>query len=301
MRVVTHTDIDGICCAALFLRKFGFKTEIIFATVKEAKQLSHSNVSIDYTCDLPKIGTSINLDHHKSNFENLVETNRLTEHDWVDPNASSATDLVFKRLDFGNDPIAKEIKELGHFADTAQLPDEYRPLEMVLSVNNDDTMVLRRISELLAEFGRGILTNQWLIQNHINVQSIFDETQQRISDFLRKTINFPNIIILDTRGVIPGKLAKEVIRPIFDRGVSVIAVVYSKSYEEPIRVSLRVTKTKQDLYDVSLVAKAFNGGGHRMAAACSPKKEDIPNKLKRELIRIAKPSDNVQYIHLQDF
>ncbi|MFX0172132.1 MAG: DHHA1 domain-containing protein [Candidatus Hodarchaeota archaeon] len=298
MRIATHTDLDGICCAALFLRKFGFETEIIFATVNEAKQLSLSNISIDYTCDLPKIGTSINLDHHKSNFENLVETNRLTEQDWVDPNAVSATDLVFNRLNFINDSIAKEIKELGHFADMAQLPDEYRPLEMVLSVNNDDKMVLRRISELLAEFGRGILTNQWLIQNHINVQSIFENTKLKISDFLKKTKSFPNIIILDTRGTIPGKLSKEVIRPIFNRGVSVIALVYSKSHEEPIRVSLRVTKTKQDLYDVSHVAKAFDGGGHRMAAACSPKKGDIPDKLKKELARIAKPSDKIQYMHL---
>ena len=43
MIVVTHTDFDGICSAALFLRKYGEKTHIRFATVNEAKDLSKSN------------------------------------------------------------------------------------------------------------------------------------------------------------------------------------------------------------------------------------------------------------------
>jgi len=298
MRIVTHTDFDGICCAALFLRKYGLDIDIIFASVKEAKQLSLSNISVDYTCDLPKVGASINLDHHKSNYENLVETNRLTEKDCVDPNADSATDLVFNRLNFNNDPIAEEIRDLGHLADIAQLPDEYRPLEMVLNMNNDNDTFLRRISELLAEYGREILTTQWLKQNHAKVHSIYEKTQKIITDFLSKIKNYPQILILDTRNTIPGKLAKEVFRPIFKRGVSVIAVIYSKSHEESVRVSFRVIKAKQDLYDVSLVAKAFGGGGHRMAAACSPKKEDIPDKLREELARIIKANDTIQYIYL---
>ncbi|MFX0182168.1 MAG: DHHA1 domain-containing protein [Candidatus Hodarchaeota archaeon] len=298
MRIVTHTDLDGICCAALFLRKYGLDIDIIFASVKEAKQLSMSDISVDYTCDLPKVGTSINLDHHKSNFEDLVETNRLTEADWVDPNAISATNLVFNRLKFDNDPIAEEIKALGHFADIAQLPDEYRPLEMVLNMNNDDNTFLRHLSELLAEYGSEILTTQWLKQKHAKILSIYKETQKKITDFLSKILHFPQILILDTRNAIPGKLAKEVFRPIFKRGVLVIAAIYTKSHEESVRVSFRVTKAKQDLYDVSLVAKAFGGGGHRMAAACSPNKEDIPNKLKEELAKIVKANDTIQYVCL---
>ncbi len=57
-----------------FLRKYGEKTRIRFATVNEAKLLSKSNFKTNYTVDLPKIGTSINIDHHKSNYENLLMT-----------------------------------------------------------------------------------------------------------------------------------------------------------------------------------------------------------------------------------
>ena len=298
MKIVTHTDFDGICCAALFLRKYGFKIEIIYATVKEAKELSSSKLSVDYTCDLPKIHTSINIDHHKSNYEELKETNRLTKTDIVDPSAASATDLVFTLLKFENDSIAEEIRELGHLADTARLPSEYRPLDIVLNMNNDDPNVLRIISELLAKKGRQILSTSWLQEKYNETRSIYDETQEKIKNFLDKTKNLPKILIIDTRQTINNKLAKEVFRPLFEHNVAVIALVYSKSASEPVRVSFRVTKTEQSSYDVSIVAKAFGGGGHRMAAACSVSADKIPNILKEELMRITKPNDTVQYLRL---
>jgi len=296
--IVTHTDFDGICCAALFLRKFGFEIEIIYATVKEAKELSSAKLSVDYTCDLPKIDTSINIDHHKSNFEELKESNRLTQADIVDPTAASATDLVFTFLKFENDSIAEEIKELGHLADTAQLPSEYHPLDIVLNMNNDDPNVLRLISELLAKKGRQILSTSWLQEKYSETRSIYDETQEKIKNFLNNTKNLPRILIIDTRQTINNKLAKEVFRPLFKHNVAVIALVYSKSALEPVRVSFRVTKTEQSSYDVSTVAKAFGGGGHSMAAACSISANKIPNILQQELMRISKPNDTVQYLLL---
>ncbi len=77
-----------------------------------------------------------------------------------------------------------------------------------------------------------------------------------------------------------------------------IALIYIKSINENIRISFRVTKTKQDLYDVSIVAKAFKGGGHRMAAACSPKHDNFLIKLRKELKRIAQPHDHLEYLRL---
>jgi hypothetical protein len=73
VRVLTHTDMDGVCCAALFIRKYGKDIDITYATVKQAQQFDGSGISFDYVCDLPKVGNAINLDHHKSNYENLVD------------------------------------------------------------------------------------------------------------------------------------------------------------------------------------------------------------------------------------
>ncbi len=298
VRIATHTDFDGICCAALFLRKFGFDIKVIYSTVKEAKDLSNGGFSVDYTCDLPKIGTSVNIDHHKSNYEELKRTNRLTQEDKVNPNAASATDLVFTFLEYENDSIAEEIRELGHLADIAQLPSEYHPLDIVLNMNSDDPVSLRKISELLAKKGRQILTTQWLQENYSKVRSIYEDTHNKIKEFLANNSTFPRILILDTRQALPSKLAKEVFQPIFERNVAVIALVYSKSTQEPIRVSFRVAKAEQMRYDVSTVAKRFGGGGHRMAAACSPKYEEIPEKLVRELENIALVGDSIKYLHL---
>jgi hypothetical protein len=298
VRIVTHTDFDGICCAALFLRKYGSDIEIIYTTVKEAKRLSRTNFSADYTCDLPKVGDSINIDHHKSNYEELRETNRLEGKDLVNPNAASATDLVFTFLQFEDDPIAEEIRKLGHLADTAQLPDEYHPLAIVLTMNSENPSVLNQISQKLADKGRGILASKWLREKYQEVSDEYDETRKKINDFLENTQSLPRILILDTRQVIHHALAKEVFQPLFERNVAVVALIYSKSSQEPVRVSFRVTKSEQTFYDVSIVAKALGGGGHSMAAACSLKNEEIPNSLIQELEGIVKPSDTLKYIHL---
>ena len=298
MRIVTHTDFDGICCAALFLHKFGSSVEITYSSVKEAKELSKANYSVDYTCDLPKIGKSVNIDHHKSNYEELRETNRLKEEDLVNPNAASATDLVFTFLRFKDDPIAEEIRKLGHLADTAQLPDEYHPLSIVLSMNSNNPSILSQISQKLAKNGNGILSSQWLREKYREVRTKYDETRRKINNFLENTQKLPRILIFDTRQAIPHTLAKEVFQPLFERNVAVIALIYSKSPQEPVRVSFRVTKAEQAFYDVSTVAKAFGGGGHSMAAACSPKTEEIPNSLIQELEGIAKPGDTLKYLHI---
>ena len=115
--------------------------------------------------------------------------------------------------------------------------------------------------------------------------------------FFDSQTDLPEILILDTRKLIPSKLAKEVIKPAFNRGVSVIAVIYSKSQDEPIRVSFRVNKPVQDQYNVAMVAKHFGGGGHTMAAACTPNTNDIPNKLIKVLKKISKRDDRINYLH----
>lgn len=300
MIIVTHTDFDGICSAALFLRKYGEKAKIRFATVNEAKQLSESNFKTNYTVDLPKIGNSINIDHHKSNYENLLMTGQLTEEDRVIPTADSATELVYEYLEFNNDSIATEIRKIGNLADTAQLPDKYRPLDIILSMNGDNPEVLRKISMLLSNYGSKILSTTWVKQNYENYQEVFEKTHKKINTFIESIGEYPRILILDTRGSIPGKLAKEVFRPIFEKDVAVVALIYIKSSTELIRVSFRVTKrnNEQDFYDVSLVAKAFNGGGHKMAAACTITSNQIPGSLIKELKKIVRPSDEIRFEHL---
>ena len=165
-------------------------------------------------------------------------------------------------------------------------------------MNNDNPTVLRQISEMLAKNGCQILTTQWLKEKFREVSATYNETRKKIEIFLANTTTLPRILIFDTRQGIPSKLVKEVFHPLFERNVAVIALIYSKSPQEPVRVSFRVTKTEQSFYDVSIVAKTFGGGGHRMAAACSPKSEEIPEILMQELKKIAKPNDTIQCIHI---
>ncbi|MHA1332064.1 MAG: DHHA1 domain-containing protein [Candidatus Hodarchaeales archaeon] len=193
-----------------------------------------------------------------------------------------------------------QIKELGNLADTAQLPEEYKPLDIVLNLNSDNPLFLRQISNNLAKLGKGILDSKWLKTNYEALKETFYKTQETIRKFLQTRKSFPQILILDTRGAIPGKLAKEVFKPLFNLDISVIALIYKKSEKENLRVSLRVRKNKQDIYDVSKVAKALNGGGHTMAAACNPDPEAFPDNLLRELKKIAKEEDDIKILQLKE-
>ncbi|MHA1332063.1 MAG: hypothetical protein ACTSR2_13415 [Candidatus Hodarchaeales archaeon] len=59
MIIVTHTDMDGVCSAALFIVKYGSDIDIKYVTVNEAKKLHREGFKPDFTCDLPKINNSI--------------------------------------------------------------------------------------------------------------------------------------------------------------------------------------------------------------------------------------------------
>jgi len=300
VKIVTHIDFDGICSAALFIRKFGENIDIIFATVQQAKQFSLEKLQVDYTCDLPKVHQSINIDHHQTNYDDLYASNRLTPSDLVKPNTPSATDLVYQYLDFKNDQIADQIRELGHLADTARLPSEYKPLDIVLNLNVDDSSFLRTISNLLSQQGKGILKTEWLKSEHKEVVSIYDRTRKAIKKFLNAHPLLPQIVVIDTREVISGKLAKEVFQPFFEHNACIVALIYRKSINDPIRVSFRVSKPEQEYYDVSTVATALGGGGHRMAAACTPNPELIPEVVIKQLISIKKASDRIKYFSLAE-
>jgi hypothetical protein len=298
LKIITHIDFDGICSAALFIRKFGKNVEITFSTIQEAKNFHQEKKQVDFTCDLPKVHNSINIDHHKTNFENLIASNRLTSKDFVKPDAPSATDLVYEYLEFNNDPIADQILELGHLADTARLPSEYKPLDIVLNLNVDDKSFLLTISALLAEQRKGILKTEWLEVEHQKVISTYDRTRKVIMKFLNQNPVLPRFVVIDTREAIPGKLAKEVFQPFFEHNAVVIALIYKKSANEDVRVSFRVSKPEQDNYDVSTAAKALGGGGHRMAAACTPDPKLLPEIVIKQLQNIKKMSDEIVYYSL---
>ncbi len=300
LKIVTHIDFDGICSAALFIRKFGEEIDIIFASVQQAKQFSLEKLQVDYTCDLPKVHQSINIDHHQTNFDDLLASDRLTSSDLVKPDAPSATDLVYRYLEFKNDLIADQIRELGHLADTARLPPEYKPLDIVLNLNVDDSSFLRVISRLLAQHGKAILETEWLRAEHQKVATIYEKAREVIKEFLNAHPLLPQIVVIDTREVIPGKLAKEVFQPFFRHNAVIIALIYKKSSTDLTKVSFRVSKSEQDNYNVSTVATALGGGGHRMAAACTPNPELIPEIVIEQLLTIKKASDSIKYFSLAE-
>lgn len=301
LKIATHTDMDGVCVAALFLRKFPDKQiEFHFISVDEAKSFSYEENQFDFTCDLPKIGISLNIDHHRSNYEQLLAEGRLESNDIIDPEAPSATTLVYKNIGLTEDEIATEINNFANLADTGKTPPEFRKLDLSVVVNGDKPSMLLEISKKIAEFGPKITHSAWIDEIFSKIKAELDATHQTINNFVKLNSPLPKIVLLDSRGKISSRFVKEVFKPIFNTGTEVMGVIYTPNNKKLIKISFRVSHSAQnrDKYKVNSLAENFGGGGHPAAAAFATYDEDDINELVILFQNFAMTEKDFVFLHL---
>ncbi|MFX0091397.1 MAG: DHH family phosphoesterase [Candidatus Hodarchaeota archaeon] len=269
--LATHrSDLDGLCSAALIIRAFRKKNVTVKVDYLTLSQTKDNSIPYDLATDLPKMNAKRNIDHHISNLENLKKTNRLSEKDIVIPDASSASDLVFKTYNLKDDPIAKQIRELGVLADTANLPEKYIILDHVIKGNLDNVAALHKLTLLIAEHGSDIINQKWVKNQYAEFQEEIVKVQEMVRKTLDK-VSDAKFLIIDARETISGKFSKVVFPIGFERDVKVIAAVFTDPIVQLTGASFRVGKPWQDQYDVRQIAEQLGGGGHKMAAATRAK------------------------------
>ncbi|MFW9995757.1 MAG: bifunctional oligoribonuclease/PAP phosphatase NrnA [Candidatus Odinarchaeota archaeon] len=292
---VHSADIDGLGSAALFLRfhKLINSKKEIKVFFRSVNEMLTSEEEFDYTFDLPKTeNVKINIDHHYSNYNRLINENRLSPSDLVDPSSPAAAKLVYEYFfindDVKKDRIAREIRDLSIAADSGGLPDEFRVLDYLIKWYGDSDVMLRKIVEVIANNGYDSIKHPWILEKYKQFRKILIKTQELVNKFFQKVHDLPEILFLDTNGAIAGKLAKEVVLHSFSRNVVLLAIFSYSTRDKMYAVSFRVRKENQNMFDVMDLAEKLGGGGHPMASAArGENQEDFIEKIGTELKAIA--------------
>lgn len=294
IRLATHNaDMDGIGSAALFIRackKIDKDYLITYLSVDDAKS---SNQEFDYVTDLPKIKEAINIDHHQSNFEHLVKQNKLSNKDLIKPKEPSAAKIVYEYLVddfFKDDKIAKEVESISTLSDQGKIPKNFRKIDLLIKNFPNQHDKLLKISELFADKGASLTTDNWIAEEYNKISQSISETRNTLKLFFEENKkDIPEILGLDVVNAIDQKFAKEAISYAFKSGVKVLAILSYRKKSQKYSVSFRVENSVQNLVDVGKIAENLGGGGHKMASAArGNERNDFRNKIGKELEKLAK-------------
>lgn len=291
MKVAVHSeDIDGIACAALFLL-VDPSTHIRFLTVHEAHETEEE---FDFIADLPKcLRCKVNIDHHKSNLENLISSGRLSEKDLIDPSSPSAALLVMKYFNLEKNPIAREIVEIANDADRGILNEKTILLDKIIKLHIRDQNYLRKIALVLAKKGSKFDSDKWFKKEAEEVLELLKKYDNilnaTISDALSRRLNY---VIFDVRWF-PYFIAKDFAQKFALSGGGVGISIYIDPVTNKPRCSIRVSKSFE--FHANKFVQKLGGGGHEKAAGALL---NDPIDLVRNLIEYVRDGEMIAYIRV---
>ena len=206
------------------------------------------------------------IDHHISN-------KGFAEHNYVVPEASSTSELVYQLLDDDkiSDEVAKAlylgiVHDTGVFQYSCATPDTFRAASKLLEKKFDAPKMIQE-----TYYQKSFAQNKILGYALMNAELLIDGLC--IATFLQKED-------MDKFGVTSKDLDGIVAQLRNTSGVEVAVFMYELE-TGVYKVSLRAS----NYADVSRVAQMFGGGGHVKAAGCSMSgtPEDIMEKLTEQL------------------
>jgi phosphoesterase RecJ-like protein len=214
----------------------------------------------------PKDAFFIKIDHHPSE-------DKMGTVDWVDEEASSASALVFEVINHSGIELNFEIAEAiftgivydtGRFSFSNTRGRDFEIAAKLLPYGVDPAKITEKMFfenslTALKIVGKGLANMESYFENQVNVIYIgYEDMQKSDSGEIEILANY-SVAIRNGRG---GMFVREI----------------KKNFH---KISLRA---KGDM-DVNIVAKAFDGGGHRKAAGCrlEGNKKEVINKLLAEV------------------
>ncbi len=213
----------------------------------------------------------INIDHHKSN-------SRFGNLNWVDGMASSTGEMVYRLFKAMGRPISREIATALYAAiltDTGSF-----------RYSNTSPECLRAAAELLELGARPEEVAEELFEKRdLREILLLSEALARMELNADRTIAWITLprYLMERTGVGLEETEGFINYPRSIRGVRV-ALLFKEISPSSYRVSLR---SKGEI-DVSLVAAAFSGGGHRNAAGCIVEGElkEVKRRVLEEVSRV---------------
>ncbi len=284
--ITSHVNLEGDALGSalavrFLLRKLGKKAQVVMedecpeeyrflpgsSSVKKLKDIKSIKYDTFVAVDCSDLGRCkavselidpakpvINIDHHMSN-------SRFADANWVDAKASSACEMVFWLFKKMGVPIGKNealciyaglLTDTGSFRHpnttyvTHQVAGELMRLgvdasevyaHIYQSIGYEDVrLLLRALNTLQVDKKNGIA--------YFSLKNTFLSGRKLSFDLTEQILNFGRTI----------------------GGMKVVAL-FKENMDRPdqIRVNLRSTRN----VDISVVARAFGGGGHKNASACT--------------------------------
>ena len=259
VRVLTHrTDVDGVVCAAIVLRRF---PKALICTGEPKEDLAGE---YDIVVDLPLkrgLRTKVWIDHHQTGNEGGTADEIVH-----DPNAPSAARLVAQYLGVGG-----ELAELADRADSASYQSQppvgeeesYDPAwdinDAVKEIKEDSRFV--ELAQVLAS--RGVDAVRRKFQREIartrELRKRADELANRAWNVVRETGADTAVLRMPGGDLSSPTVSGRVVFSLYERGIKCCAVFYEGGCWFNVRKDLSGP-------DVSAIAKRFGGGGHPKSA-----------------------------------
>ena len=211
-----------------------------------------------------KCPETINIDHHKTN-------DGFGKSNFVVPDLSSTCELLYSLIkDYGvigadeaTDLYLGLSTDTGNFMHSNTTPDTLRTASELLALGAD-------LGAIVNGFYRNNTKNKLaLVARAVGSMRYFDDDKVVVMTVTQRDLKETGCVLSDTEGLI-------------DYGMSVgsvkVAVCMTEQRERSYKVSLRSKGA-----DVSLVAGAFGGGGHKQASGCVANGyyEDVVEKIVR--------------------
>jgi len=246
-------DVDGIASATLFKIKYPKGIVILASPVDVVKGRILKLFYWDFVADLPCPGkVYIRADHHKTNLPCAVK-------EFYDPKASCSAILALKALDLEGNVVAEKLAKIAIETDTANIVSE-------------DAMLLDNAVSGADYFGRLYIIDRL---SRIGLNALNDS---RIKEFIDRSKNLRNMIKSFANSI---NIKDEMVL-VFKKnigfhyrylcillekmGAKFTCIIVPRGFRE-----IRLYLGSNSKYDVSVLARYFGGGGHKVAAGASIK------------------------------
>lgn len=211
--------------------------------------------------------TTLCVDHHGTSIitEEDGSTHGIAEFSVIDPEAAATGVLVFDLL-----------REMQSMTDVKLIPDKETGEALFAAITTDTgnfqySNTNRKCYEVMAEISDwGVDTNKVSVEIYENVRIEEIRIKSRAMDHMtmlsggKGAVSYVTKEDLEEIGVRAGETDSVVVAMRAIKGVEVVAFLKEKDHNV-IRVSYRA----KSFADVSELAVAHNGGGHRKAAGCT--------------------------------
>jgi len=294
LRVITHSDFDGLCCGILLSEIF--KTDHILIT--EPSEIRNGKIQLtkeDIIADLPIPPMEVHMafDHHSSSSKKLIKG------DWfiIDPNAPSCARLIYEEYKSKYSKI-KVWKNMINFCDKIdsgnltlkeyETENEYTKVSLTLKSFDKglDKFYIRYLIKKLLKFKSFDKINKldWVVERYKYKVDSMKKWKKVIERYMRYE---DKILITDIRNAtefIPKGNYFEAYK-MYPESLVSLHIASNARGETFISLSGNIFNKKNKVH-LGNIAMKYNGGGHKGAAGFSvetTKADEILKKVIKEI------------------